>query len=167
MLLNLPFALPDWMPAWLFLLLALPALLWVLAFLLMPSSVFGLKARLEALEEQIDSLHEDLRMMTLRASGGLPPAPSEFHPYDEVPNFSRIKKAPVVHEEPMMPPPRPVQPAPRPVQPPPPPVQPIPRTVPPFTPRERLSPTPAPSPAPAPAPAPAPKPFRRTEPRLD
>lgn len=164
MLLNLPFALPGWMPAWLFLLLALPALLWGLAFLLMPFSVFGLKARLEALEEQIDSLHEDLRMMTLRASGGLPPAPSEFHPYDDVPAFSRIKKAQVAHEEPMMPPPRPVQPAPRPVQPPPPPpVQPVSRTVPPFSPRERLSPTPAP----AHTPAPAPKPFRRTEPRLD
>ncbi len=174
MLLNLPFTLPGWMPSWLFLLLVLPALLWALAFLLMPFSVFGLKARLEALEEQIASLHEDLRVMTLRASGGLPPAPPEFHApefhapefhapefhaYDEVPAFSRIKRAPVVHEEPMMPPPRPAQPAPRPVQPPPPPVQPTPRPVQPLSARERLSPTPAP--------APAPKPFRRTEPRLD
>ncbi len=167
MLLNLPFTLPGWMPAWLFLLLALPALLWVLAFLLMPFSVFGLKARLEALEEQIDSLHEDMRTMNLRAAGGLPPAPSDFAPYDDIPAFSRIKKAAVVHEEPILPPPRPVQPAPRPVQPaprpvqPPPQVQPVPRAVPPLSARERLSPTPTP------APAPAPKPFRRTEPRLD
>ncbi|GLR67916.1 hypothetical protein GCM10010909_25970 [Acidocella aquatica] len=158
MLLNLPFALPDWMPAWIFLVLALPVLLWALAFLLMPFSVFGVKARLESLEEQIDSLHEDLRMMTLRASGGLPPAPSEFSPYDEIPNFSRLKKSPTVypaaHEEPVMPPPRPVHPAPRPADP-------VPRTAPVVYPRERLSPSPAP------APAPAPKPFRRTEPRLD
>jgi hypothetical protein len=160
MLLNLPFTLPGWMPPWLFLLLALPALLWALAFLLMPFSVFGLKARLETLEEQIAALHEDMRIMTLRASGGLPPAPAEFPPYDDLPVFSRIKKAPTVHEEPMVPPPRPVQPAPRQVQPPPPPlVQPIPRTVQPLSARERLSPTPAPSPAP--------KHFRRTEPRLD
>ncbi len=162
MLLNLPSMLPAWLPSWAFLLLALPILLWALAFLLMPFSVFGVKARLESLEEQVASLHEELRIMALRASGGLPPPPSEFHPYDEVPNFSRLKKAPTVqpvshrHEEPVMPPPRPAHPAPRPAEP-----APAPRGAPALYPRERLSPSPSP------APAPAPKPFRRTEPRLD
>ena len=33
MLTNMPFSLPDWMPAWMFLLLAVPVLLYVLAFL--------------------------------------------------------------------------------------------------------------------------------------
>ena len=73
MLMNLPFALPDWLPGWVVLLLALPVLLYLLAFLLMPFSVFGVKARIESLEAQIDSLHEDLRMISMRASGGLPP----------------------------------------------------------------------------------------------
>ncbi len=93
MLTNLPISLPDWMPSWLFLLLLLPVLLYVLAFLLMPFSVFGVKARIESLESQIDSLHEDLRMMAIRASGALPPASTQLDAYDDVPNFGRIKKS--------------------------------------------------------------------------
>jgi hypothetical protein len=141
MLMNLPFALPDWMPVWLFLLLALPVLLYVLAFLLMPFSVFGVKARIESLESQIDALHEDLRMMAMRASGVLPPAATRLDAYDDVPNFGRIKKSRA--EEPA--------PAPRPVVPPrysapvPTPVAPA---------RERFAPI-------------QPRPTRRTEPRLD
>ena len=61
MLMNLPFSLPDWLPGWAFLLLALPALLYLLAFLLMPFSVFGVKARLEAVEAQLDAMTEELR----------------------------------------------------------------------------------------------------------
>jgi hypothetical protein len=144
MLLNLPFALPDWMPPWVFLLLALPVLLWALAFALMPFSVFGVKARLDSLESQVESLHDDLRMMAMRTSGALPPAPSEFHPYDDVPNFARIKKSHAAYEEPVTPPPRPA-PAPAPA----------PMATPVVSPRERF------------VPAPPPKPLRRTEPRLD
>ena len=77
MLMNLPFSLPDWMPGWALLLLALPVLLYLLAFLLMPFSVFGVKARIELLEAQIDALHEDVRTMAMRASGGLPPSVSQ------------------------------------------------------------------------------------------
>ena len=54
MLINLPFSLPDWLPGWVLLLLALPVLLYLLAFLLMPFSVFGVKARIESLEAQIE-----------------------------------------------------------------------------------------------------------------
>jgi len=93
MLSNLPFALPAWMPNWLFLALVLPALLYVLAFMLMPFSVFGVKGRIEALEAQIDALHEDIKMLVMRSSGVLPPPPpSVADPYDEVPNFGRLKK---------------------------------------------------------------------------
>ncbi len=72
MLTDLPFALPDWMPAWMFLLLAVPVLLYVLAFLVMPFSVFGVKSRIEALEAQIESMHDELRMMSMRSAGVLP-----------------------------------------------------------------------------------------------
>lgn len=68
---NLPFTLPDWLPAWAFLLLALPALLYLFVFLLMPFSVFGLKARLEALESQLEAVHDDLRALSRGGIGGL------------------------------------------------------------------------------------------------
>jgi hypothetical protein len=144
MLTNLPISLPDWMPSWLFLLLLLPVLLYVLAFLLMPFSVFGVKARIESLESQIDSLHEDLRMMAIRASGALPPASTQLDAYDDVPNFGRIKKSRSITPEPS---PQPVLP-PRYNAPVPTPVTPA---------RERMSPSPSVQP----------RPQRRTEPRLD
>jgi hypothetical protein len=143
MLMNLPFTLPDWMPSWVFLLLLLPALLWALAFLLMPFSVFGVKARIESLESQIDSLHEDLRIMSMRAAGVLPPASTHLDPYEDVPNFGRIKKSQRAAEPIVQEPPRPV---------PTPPVTPISPV------RERLAPAPQ---------SPLPRPARRTEPRLD
>jgi hypothetical protein len=141
---NLPFTLPDWMPSWALLLLALPALLWILAFLLVPFSVFGVKARLEALENQIDAMHEDLRMMAMRASGVLPPAARHTDTYDDVPDFGALKKSRAGFSPPMV------------EEPPPPRRAPIPQPISPVapSPRERLIPTPPSRP-------------RRTEPRLD
>ncbi|MCB5944907.1 hypothetical protein [Acidocella sp. KAb 2-4] len=140
---NPPFTLPDWLPSWALLLLALPALLWALAFLLMPFSVFGLKSRLEALEAQVDTLQDDIRMLGMRMSGALPPAARNLEPYEDVPDFGRLKRG-------------------RPAAPPPPePEEPAPRRAPIPTPqafRERLTPTPQPQHQPRP---------RRTEPRLD
>lgn len=75
------FTLPDWLPGWAALLIAVPFLLYALLFLLMPFSVFGVKAKLDALEAQIDALQDDLR--TLSAARRLAP--------DDVPNFSIIK----------------------------------------------------------------------------
>jgi hypothetical protein len=145
---NLPFTLPDWMPGWAFMLLALPVLLWFLAFLLVPFSVFGVKARLEALEGQIDALQEDLRVMGMRMSGALPPAARQMEPayQDEVPHFGMLKKSRA-----SFPPPEEEEtPAPR--------RAPIPQPISPLAPtRERLTPTPPPLP---------PR-VRRTEPRLD
>ncbi len=144
MLMNLPFTLPPWMPGWLILLLALPVLLYVLAFLLMPFSVFGVKARIEALEAQIDSLHEELRMMAMRAAGVLPPTAARLEPFEEHANFGRFKKSqreaaqPEFEPEPAPPPARQVTLS-----------API---------RDRFAPTPQ---------APPPRPARRTEPRLD
>ena len=73
----------------------------VLAFLLMPFSVFGVKARIESLEAQIDSLHEDLRMISMRASGALPPSATKFDQYDDVPNFGRLKNSQRAYAEPV------------------------------------------------------------------
>ncbi len=150
---TLPFTLPDWLPSWAVLLLALPALLWALAFLLMPFSVFGVKARLEALEAQVVALQDDLRMITMRMSGALPPATRGLDPYEDVPDFGRLKKSrtgfapePEVEEE--LPPPR-REPDPTP--------QPL---------RERLSPTPPPMRERL-SPSAQPVRPRRTEPRLD
>jgi len=162
MLMNLPFSLPDWMPGWVFLLLALPVLLYLLAFLLMPFSVFGVKSRIEALEAQIDALHEDVRTMTMRASGVLPQAASEYERYaNDVPHFSRIKNSQrgYVEPEPLPPPPPAREPVREPVRRAAPVVvpQPVAPPAPMVASRERL----------APAPAPAPRPVRRMEPRLD
>jgi hypothetical protein len=90
---DLPFSLPDWMPAWGVLLVGLPLLLWVLAFLLVPFSVIGLKSRIDGLEAQIDALHEDLRIIGMRAAGVLPPAPRTYSGYEEVPEFTQMKRA--------------------------------------------------------------------------
>jgi hypothetical protein len=153
MLTNLPLMLPDWIPGWVVLLLALPVLLYVLAFLLMPFSVFGVKARIESLEAQIDSLHEDLRTMSMRASRGLPSSSTEFDRYEDVPNFGRLKRSHRDSAEPTVQAPV-APPAVRPV------VSPVPAPAPisaPIVPtRERLAPAPPP-----------PKVARRTEPRLD
>ncbi len=88
---NLPF-LPDWMPGWAILALAVPVLLWLLAFLLVPFSTIGVKARLESLEGQVEALHEDLRIMAMRASGALPPAARHMDPYEDVPQFNLLKR---------------------------------------------------------------------------
>ncbi len=119
---NLPFTLPDWLPDWAFLLLAIPALLFALAFLVMPFSVFGVKARLEAMEAQLDTVAEELRNLNLRARGVTGRGfADDAEPFD-LPNFGRPKTPPPSFENvrPSVPPPitpvvepRDRQPAPR------------------------------------------------------
>jgi hypothetical protein len=153
MLMNLPFTLPAWMPGWVFLLLLLPVLLWVLAFILMPFSVFGVKGRLEAVEAQVDAMHEEMKMMAMRAAGVLPPAATDFDPYEEVPNFGRLKSSQRAQPAPE-PPVKQSKFAPKPV-----PETPVEPTLTPMqVMRERLAPAPQ---------NPPPRPPRRTEPRLD
>ena len=103
---TLPFAVPDWMPGWLFLALAIPVLLWCLAFLMVPFSVFGVKARLEAMENELQELNEQVRVMQLRTTGAMAttqPART-METYDDLPNFAQLKRAraepPPVQEEP-------------------------------------------------------------------
>ena len=68
---TLPFALgtlplPDWMPPWLPLLLAIPALLYALLLVSVPFSVFGLRARLDGIEERLDEIQGEIRALSLR-----------------------------------------------------------------------------------------------------
>ena len=68
---TLPFALgtlplPDWMPPWLPLLLAIPTLLYALLLISVPFSVFGLRARLDSIEERLDEIQGEIRSLSLR-----------------------------------------------------------------------------------------------------
>jgi hypothetical protein len=76
---SLPFALPDWVPWWVPLVLLLPALLYALAFLFMPFSVIGVKARLEVIEARLDEIQNEIRHLALRL-----PAGSEQTDFEEV-----------------------------------------------------------------------------------
>jgi hypothetical protein len=67
---NMPIALPDWVPWWVPLVLLVPALLYALAFLFMPFSVLGVKTRLEAIEVRLDELQHELRHIALRLPAG-------------------------------------------------------------------------------------------------
>jgi hypothetical protein len=63
---TLPFALPDWLPWWVPLLLVVPALLYALAFLFMPFSVIGVKGRLDVVEARLDEIQGEIRSLALR-----------------------------------------------------------------------------------------------------
>ena len=67
---NMPFALPDWVPWWVPLVLLVPALLYALAFLFMPFSVLGVKTRLELIESRLDEIQQEIRHLALRLPAG-------------------------------------------------------------------------------------------------
>jgi len=90
---TLPFTLPDWLPAWAFLLAALPVLLYGLVFLIMPFSVFGVKARLENIEAQLDSLHEEMRYLANRTASPTAKMLADDQDFDTFPHFGRLKAA--------------------------------------------------------------------------
>ena len=49
-----PIAFPDWVPPWAQLAVLIVGVLFGLAFMLMPFSVFGVKSRLEGVEARLD-----------------------------------------------------------------------------------------------------------------
>lgn len=63
---QLPFNLPDWAPPWVAFALIVVGGLLMLAFLLMPFSVFGLKGRLEGVEARLDEIQGEIRSLALR-----------------------------------------------------------------------------------------------------
>jgi len=63
---TFPPTLPDWLPWWLAIAVLVPALIFVLAFLAMPFSVFGVKSRLELIEARLDEIQGEIRALALR-----------------------------------------------------------------------------------------------------
>jgi hypothetical protein len=87
---TMPAILPDWIPWWAQLALLVLALLFAVAFLLMPFAVFGLKGRLDLLEAQLDDMHADLRVLAMRLPDAEPGRPErrvmvEPEEYDAAP----------------------------------------------------------------------------------
>ncbi len=62
----IPITFPDWMPWWLQLITVVVAILFGLAFLFMPFSVFGVKSRLESVEARLDEIQGEIRSLALR-----------------------------------------------------------------------------------------------------
>ena len=61
-----PLPLPDWVPWWVHLAVLLALLFVAFMFALMPFSVFGTKARLEAIEIRLDEIQAEIRSLALR-----------------------------------------------------------------------------------------------------
>ncbi len=57
--------LPNTVPWWLVLAVLIPVGLYVLLFLAIPFSVFGLKGRMESIEARLDDMHADIRGVAL------------------------------------------------------------------------------------------------------
>ncbi len=97
----MPFDFPDWMPWWLQLCVIVAGLLLMLALAFMPFSVFGVKARLEAVEARLDEIQHEIRSLSLRL-----PEPNTS-PYDE----PAVLRASTPLREPPKPSPPPIPPA--------------------------------------------------------
>jgi hypothetical protein len=98
---NMPFALPDWVPWWVPLVLLVPALLYALAFLFMPFSVLGVKTRLEVIEARLDELQQEIRHVALR----LPMGPQSVDFEDVYAPISQVqRRPPSVGDRPPIPP---------------------------------------------------------------
>jgi hypothetical protein len=98
---NMPFALPDWVPWWVPLVLLVPALLYALAFLFMPFSVLGVKTRLEVIEARLDEIQQEIRHVALRLPMG--PQSVDFEDvYSPIPQVQRRQSS--VGDRPPIPP---------------------------------------------------------------
>ena len=97
---NMPFTLPDWVPWWVPLVLLVPALLYALAFLFMPFSVLGVKARLEAIDVRLDEIQNEIRHLALR----LPAAPREVDFEDVYATPPQARRRESISDRPPIPP---------------------------------------------------------------
>ncbi len=102
---TLPFTLPSWMPEWLGLILLLIGLVYALALLAMPFSVFGVKSRLEAIEERLDQVQEELRILTMRLPEPLRGVAIDETPYDPLPRSAAAHYEREAVRRPVAPPP--------------------------------------------------------------
>jgi hypothetical protein len=81
---NLSQLFPDWMPAWLQLLVVVVGIMLALCFAFMPFSVFGVKTRLEAMEARLDEIQGEIRLLALRL-----PDPGRLGAYEDEPAVRR------------------------------------------------------------------------------
>lgn len=87
--------LPDWVPMWVHAVILCLAAVLGLAFVLLPFSVFGTKARLEAIEARLDEIQGEIRSLALRlpepvaadADPDYAPARPPIPPAPQVPNL--------------------------------------------------------------------------------
>jgi hypothetical protein len=95
----LPFSFPDWMPAWLQLLVVVIGIMLVLCFAFMPFSVFGVKTRLEGLEARLDEIQGEIRLLAHRL-----PEPGRLSAYDDEPAVRRPEPERELRARPPIPP---------------------------------------------------------------
>jgi hypothetical protein len=100
------------MPEWTGLLILVVGLLCAAAFLLMPFSVFGVKARLEAIEVQLDEIQAEIRSLAIRlAEPELPARPPISEDWVEPPGSygsnarAERERPPTSYTTPPVPPP--------------------------------------------------------------
>ena len=99
---TLPFVVPDWVPWWVPTILLVLALLWLLAFLLVPFSVIGVKSRMDGLEARLDEIQAEIRRLTLRLPD--PVRPVEFDElYAAPPTPETIRRTPTLNRPPIPP----------------------------------------------------------------
>jgi len=67
--------LPDWMPHWLATMLLIVAVLYALMLIALPFSTFGVKARIEGVERQLDEISAELVRISRALGGEMLPEP--------------------------------------------------------------------------------------------
>jgi len=144
----LPAGLSGYMlPGWLILILLVVAGVYALALMAMPFSVFGVKSRLEAIEDQLDAIRDELRVISLRQPEPHRASAVEEPSYDPYAGIQAPRQRNAVSPDLAMPPP---------------PIPPPPDQA--FAPRESFGRARPAEPRPSPTPPSRP---RRIEPRLD
>jgi hypothetical protein len=84
---NQALGIPDWLPWWVQVAVLVPVVFLVLAQLAVPFSVFGVKARLEAIEARLDEIQSEIRSLTLRL-----PERAQHDLYEEPPEPARYRR---------------------------------------------------------------------------
>lgn len=66
---TFPVSLPTWVPWWVAFAVLVPAILYLLVFLIMPFNVLGVKGRLDGVEARLDEVQAEIRRLALRLPG--------------------------------------------------------------------------------------------------
>ena len=91
---TLPPILPEWVPWWVQLVLVVLFVLFGCGFLMMPFAVFGIRGRLDLLEAQLDDIHAELRMLSMRLPDAQVAQQAARQPVDPEPRIAMRDTAP-------------------------------------------------------------------------